>query len=207
MLQAFARLEAQFLREREPRVFVDAQGVRLSSGAIQREDELTAKALAESMLRDERLQLWDDVIVPTESEIDVDSRLHGAQPELAEPFDLTLSERVIGEVGQWRPVPKRKRLLQKRAGVLGIGRGECPSAIVYETLEAVRVHLTGRDLEDVPVRTRADDLVVRLASAELECLAQSREVHLNVLDGIRRRTLSPEDVDQPIDGNDLIPVQ
>jgi hypothetical protein len=159
------------------------------------------------MLRDERLQFGDDVIVATESEIDVDSRLHGLQPELAEPFDLTLSERVIGEVGQWRPVPKRKRLLQKRAGVLGIGRGECSPAVVDETLEAVRVHLTGRDLEDVPVSTRADDLVVRLASAELECLAQSREVHLNVLDGIRRRTLSPKDVDQPIDGNDLIPVQ
>ena len=86
-------------------------------------------------------------------------------------------------------------------------RSECPSAVVHKTLEAVRVHLTGRDLEDVPVRARADDLLLRLAPAELECLAQSREVHLNVLDGIRRRTLSPKDVDQPIDGNDLIPVQ
>jgi hypothetical protein len=99
LLQTFAWVEAQFLSQREPRVFVDAQGVRLSSGPIQREDELTAKPLAESMLRDERLQLGDDVIVATESEIDVDSRLHGAKPEFAEPFDLTVSERVIGEVG------------------------------------------------------------------------------------------------------------
>jgi len=99
LLQAFARLEAEFLGEREPRVFVDAQSVSLSSGAIQREHELPAKALAESMLRDERLQLGDDVIVATESEIDVDSRLHGTKPKLAEPFDLALSEGVIGEVG------------------------------------------------------------------------------------------------------------
>jgi hypothetical protein len=99
MLQACARLEAEFLGERQPRVFVDAQGVRLSPGAIQREHELPAKALAESMVRDERLQLGDDVIMTTESEIDIDSRLHGTKPQLAEPFDLTLSKRVIGEVG------------------------------------------------------------------------------------------------------------
>ena len=147
----------------------------------------------------------------TQRQVGLDPLLDGAEPKLAQPADLALGERVVGEVGKWFPAPERERLAQRCGRLLGLTRGERPPALLDEPLEAIDVQFARRDFEDVTVRTSADDFLPRRRSATrqrcVECLAQARDVDLNVLRGARRCLLSPHDVDQPIDGNHLVPLQ
>ena len=113
-LQSLARLEAQLLGEQAARLVVDTQRVGLSAGAIEREHQLPAKALAQWMLRNESLQLRSDVGVAAESQIGLEPLLHCAEPQLVQPADLALSERVVGEVGEGRPAPEGERLRERR---------------------------------------------------------------------------------------------
>jgi len=207
--QALARLETQLLGQHAPRLFVHAQRVRLSSGAIEREHQLAAQALPERVLRNETLQLGRDCIVAAERQIGVDPHLQGAELELFQPPDLDLGEGLVAEVGQRRSPPQSERLPQRRIRVIGVVARERAPSLLQETLEAIYVHLTGRDLEDVTVRARVDDVFSRLAYPRscFECLAQARDMHLNVLDRARGRPLTPQGVDQPIDRDDLVRVQ
>ena len=78
LLQALAGLEPELLGERAPSLVVEAQSVRLSAGAVQREHELTARPLPQRVLGDETLQLGNDVSVATESQLGIEPLLHGA---------------------------------------------------------------------------------------------------------------------------------
>jgi hypothetical protein len=71
---------------------------------------LLAQTLAERVSLNELLELWDDRVESTEDEVGRDSPLDRRELELFEPADLLLGERVVGEIGERRPTPKRERI-------------------------------------------------------------------------------------------------
>jgi len=77
--------------------------------AIERKHELCDEALTVRVLRGERLQLPDRLLVLTEGELGVEAHLVGAQPELLEPFGFGATGRREGDVRERRPPPQGKR--------------------------------------------------------------------------------------------------
>ena len=203
-LQALARLEPQLFGERAACLVVDPQRICFPTGAIQRQHELTAKALTQWVLHDKTAQLGSDVLVAAESQVGLQPLLQGGEPEHVQSRDLALGERVVREVCERLAAPERKRLPQRRLRLRRLAGGERPPALLDEALEAIDVELTRRDRQDVAVRPRLDETPRR---RRLERLTQTRNVDLHVLHGIRRRPLVPDGVDQPIHGDDLVPVQ
>ena len=139
-LELLARLQSQLLRELAAGLAVGVERLGLPAGAVEREHQLAAQALPQRMLGDERLELADQLGVAAAGQIGVDPLLERRQPQLLETGDLGLRERLVGEVGERRPAPKRERLAQLlRPPLSGVpsaprrraarsGRGRAPTA-------------------------------------------------------------------------------
>ena len=54
---------------------VGLQRLGLTAGTVEREHQLSPKPLSQRMLRDERLELGSDIVVPAEREVSVDALL------------------------------------------------------------------------------------------------------------------------------------
>ena len=145
MPERLARLEPELGGEVLPAVLVRLQRLRLATRAVQRQHELTAEALAERVALDERLELADQLVVPSEREVAVDPLLEGRQAELVEPGDLRLRERLVREVGEGRPAPERERVTEPVGCQLRIvARDRLPS-LLQQALERVGVERLGSD--------------------------------------------------------------
>ena len=77
------------------------------------------------MLRDELFHLAYELGMAPECEVGVDPSLEGREPQLLDPADRRLRERLVGEVGQRSAAPQRERLAQLsrghgRVGVVGL---------------------------------------------------------------------------------------
>ena len=100
LLERRARLDPELVDERAPRVLVHLERLGLPARPVEREHQLAAEPLAQRMLRDERLELADELGVAPELELGVDPLLERRQPQLLEPRDLRLRERLEREVGE-----------------------------------------------------------------------------------------------------------
>ena len=93
------------------------------------------------MLRDQPLELADELSAAAELEVGVDPLLERLQAQLLEPADLGLDEGLEGEVGerwaapQGQRLPEQLRPLFRRLG----------SCLGDEALEALEVELRGLD--------------------------------------------------------------
>ena len=103
--QPLARLDPQFVHERAPRVLVGAEGVGLAVAAVQREHQLRPQALAVRILGHEALEVADDLRVAAEREAGLGELLERRGPQVLQPGDLALRERLEGEVGERPAVP------------------------------------------------------------------------------------------------------
>ena len=110
--QRLARLDPELLDERPSSVLVDVERLRLTAATVEGEHELRAQPLLQWVLRDERLELRDEVDVPAERQVGVDPLDQRAQAKLLEPTDLVLGERLVGELCEWRAAPHRERFAQ-----------------------------------------------------------------------------------------------
>ena len=79
-LEALARLEPELLGEHTAALLVRVQRFGLTAGAVEREHELPARPLAERLLRDERLQLRDELVVSPKLEEGLDALLLRCEP-------------------------------------------------------------------------------------------------------------------------------
>ena len=111
-----ARIDAELLDERLARGAVGGERVGLPSRAVEREHELRARALAQRLGSDERLELRDELGVAAERKIGLDPLLERDRAELLEPRDLGLGERLVEEVGERRAAPERERLAERTLG-------------------------------------------------------------------------------------------
>ena len=113
-LQLRAGLDAELLDERPARVVVGRERLRLAAAAVERQHQLPAQPLAQRVRADERLELGDQLGVRAELEIGCDPLLEHAEPQILEPVDLGLRERLRLEVGERRAAPQVERLAEQR---------------------------------------------------------------------------------------------
>ncbi len=84
LVQRRARLDPELADEQLSRRRVHGQCVGLATRTVEREHELGTKALAERMFPDERVDLGDELRVPSQREIGVDALLENDQAKLLE---------------------------------------------------------------------------------------------------------------------------
>src|SRR5262245_39515909 len=145
------------------------------------------------MPRDERFELGNDLPVATEGEVRVDAILDRSQSHLREPGDLGLCERLVGELRERFTPPERKRLPELRARVNGV----CGARVLDQTLEMGQIELVRSNHDGVAGGTGDENLRTQM-------LTQPRNVDLESLGGRSGRVPSPELLDQPVCGDDLV---
>ena len=91
------------------------------------------------MLDGERGRVCDHGVVTAKLDLGLQPILERGQPELVQPGDLFLQERLEREVGKRRPAPERERVAQ-RGGSL---RRRKRPRVADEPLEAARVDRAG----------------------------------------------------------------
>ncbi len=155
-----------------------------------------AQALAQRLRAHERLDLRDELGVGAELEIGGDPFLEDAEPQILEPVDLALGERLRLEVGERRAAPQPECLTQESRLLVGLRRPGFPD----EPLETGQVELIRVELEHVAARPRQQ----QPGTEELPQLDDG------VLERGRRRprrVLAPQLVDQPLRRDGLVRAQ
>ena len=138
--------------------------------------------------------------MPAAGEIGIDPVLERREPQLLEPNDLRLGERLPGEVGERGPAPEGERRAQGLAGRRRVTHRERRSPFPAEPDELEQVD--SRRIDHEPVTGRR-----RLEGAVRQELPQLRDVDLDRVPGCVRGLLAPERIDQAIAGDDLVRLQ
>ena len=173
VLQRRARVDPELVGERAPERLVARERLGLAARAVEGEHLLRAKALAQRVTGDERLELTHHLGVATDREVGLDAPLERREPELLEASGLGVGER-LRELGQRRPAPQRQR-----------APDESEASTARPAVSAARPSATSRskrsrssslvgELERVPGRTRVEP---RLG----QHLAELRDVDLHHL--------------------------
>ena len=192
LLEAGSRLEPQLLAHRLARAPEHLERGGLPVAAVEGEHELPAQPLAGRVLGGERLELGHQRAVTAELEVGLDPILERGEPELVQPRDLGLRERLVADVLVRRPAPQLERLAEGRRRRLG--RLRAPAS--REALEPLEVELAGLQAQAIagpfghdPVRSQPP--------------AQRVHLDLERVRRARRRALAPQRVDQPVARGDL----
>src|SRR5262249_25496581 len=141
-------LDAEIVDEGRARRLERRERVRLPARAVEREHQLPAQTLAQRMLLDELIELWNELAITAEGEVRLDPSLECADAQLLQPRDRRLRERLVRQFGNRRPAPEAERLAEQRRGV----RGLRVLGLRQQLLEAVDVQLAPPDLEHVARR-------------------------------------------------------
>ena len=160
------------------------------------------------MCADQRLELADQRLVASRSEIGVDALLDSRHASRFKARDLGLCERIEGEVRKCRATPKRQSFEERLGCLLRSTCAKRPSAVFHEPLELVRVQLVRPNSEDV-ARTTCDKNLLRVAGhvPDVQRLSKLRDMDLDGLYGGRRWPIPPQLIDQPIDRDDFVSVE
>ena len=149
------------LDERAARVLVDAEGLRLASGAIQGKHQMGAQTLPGRMAIDKCLNLADDLGVAAGLEVRVDSLLDHRKPLLLQSRDLGLCERLEFEVGQRSAAPEIECFPHHGRALYGLG---CRAGSRDQVTKARQIDLVGCDRECVSGRLRHEHRPRRASS-------------------------------------------
>src|SRR5262249_41610971 len=133
-LQGSTGIQPELAVQELSRLAVDLERVRLPACAIEGEHQLTAQPLSQGMSGDKRLELAHQLGVAAQSQVRLDSLLERRDTQFLEPRDLVLSERVHGEVGQWRTAPQSECFEQRATRQPRTTGTECTSALLEEPL-------------------------------------------------------------------------
>ena len=149
------------------------------------------------MLPDERLQLGQRPGVPAQRQLPVEAQLERREPQLLEPGDRRLRERLVREVGNRRPAPQRERSLDELDCRLRVGAAERLRRLGRPPLEADEVQALGLDVQDVAGRAGLDLL-------RTEQLAELRNLPLNLRHRRHRWLPRVQVVGEPLDRDDPV---
>ena len=184
-------LDPELVDKRLARVTVGRERIRLPPGAVERQHELAAGTFAKRLRLRECLELGDQTRVAAEGKVRFDPLLEHDRPELLEPRDLGLRERLIDEICERRPSPEGERFAQCDLGGFRAAGLESISPVVRGSHEAMEVHALRGELERVARRASDDD--------RSERLSELRDVHLNGMRSGLGCLARPEGVDKAID--------
>ena len=142
------------------------------------------------MLLDQALELANELGVVRRVEVGLDPLFQRREAKLLEMSDMGLRERLEREVGERGAAPETQSLSQCSGpfGRVPASRG------VDQSPEPIEVELIRLDVHPVPGRFGLEDL-------RSECLPKLRDEVLQRRDGGSRRLLTPERVDEPVDGH------
>src|SRR5262249_17789821 len=166
---------------------------------VERSHQLAPQSLAQWVPLDQRLELPNEIAVPTEHEISLDSVLQTDDAKLLEPRSVEPRER-LRKLGQrWAPpqCERSAKVLRRRL------RPSCSEPLApagKQLFAAMEVELGASEFEGVSGRTRHH---VRCRHA----LSQLGDVDLHHLARRLGGGLAPEIVDQTGDRNDAIRVE
>ena len=160
---------------------------------------MKSQALAERLCGDQLLELSHQRVVPPEREIRIDPKLESRAPDLLQPCDRRLGERLVLEVRKRRTSPQRQRFVQALGRLGREPAGLQLPRLVHQLLEPMQVQVIALDSDDVARRPCRQHVPG-------ECLSKSRDVHAKRIGGALRRILAPELVDQPVRRDHLVRV-
>ena len=171
LLERRARVDAEAVDERAPRVLIHVERLGLAAGPIESEHEVGSQPFAERVPGDEAFELPDELGMTAEGEIGLDASFLCGQAKLLEPGDLSLCEGLVGEVRERGAAPEAERLVKQVGCPLGLVRRQRAAAFLDESLEPLEVELTRLELDGVPRRPGGD-------RSGPERLAKMRDVSL-----------------------------
>ena len=173
-------LEAQLLGQHAPAVPVDLQRLGLAPGAIQRQHQLRAQALAQRLARDGGLELGDQLGMAPARQVGLDAALQRDHPALQDAVDLHARLGRLGQLGQRRSAPHAQPGAELGGGALGVARRQRLASGLQAALEALEVQRPRLDPQPIapPVGLQRPVAAVRTQRA-----AQLRDV---VLQDLRR---------------------
>ena len=180
LAQLGPRLDPELVHERGPQLAECAQRVGLAPGTVERQEPLMPEPLAQRVVRGQRLELRDRLLVSAAGQQRIHLRLERAEAFLLQPRLLRAGELHAVDVGQRRPAPQRQRLVEDPNGSFRIPASQRVTSIGGELLESQSVELAGRDAQYIP--GRASLQAVSLPN-RAKGLAQLREPDLKVGSG------------------------
>ena len=198
LLQLGRRIESEFPRQPRPQLPVRAQRLGAPTGPTLREHQLPGEPLPQRVLSRQGQQFRDQFAGEPPSEVGIDACLDRLQPELVEPRDLLLCERLICELLVGVPAPQRQRLPQHRRGGLRIFGDEL-TTLHGQPLEQQRVDVVGWCFQHVARWPGQHERTFRARlPAGLERRTQVGDEHPHGVVPVRAGVVRPQLVDDPI---------
>ena len=128
---------------------VDVERLGLAPRSVEREHQLPAETLAQRMVPHESFELSQHGSVAAERELCVEALLERREPQLLEPRDRGLCERLVREIGERRPSPEPECTAEHVGGGLRIGGFERLGRVLRSALEAVEIEVSRLDVKDI----------------------------------------------------------
>ena len=197
-------LDADLVDEVAPVILVRAQRLDLTPGAVERKHELRSRALPKRMRVDGSFELADKFLVASERELRIDAVLDRGDAQFLETGGLGAGEVVVRELRERGTSPESQRRVEscdRRRYSAPVRLGACREQPV---LEARRVVLLRPDEQHVAGRAGDEQAVGSLVGLH----EQAQPVDELLQRGLRghRRAVTPQEVDEPVRGNDRVGV-
>jgi hypothetical protein len=168
---------------------VDSQRLRLPPATVERDHQLLVKPLPHGVRGGKHFQFTDQIPVVAKRETGFDPE--GTGPQLLQPRDRCLRERLIADISQRRTAPKRQRLAKIRRRPARRAGLERATALPGKALETARVDTLPGGLQNVGTGAGQQH---RATGRRFECLPEPGDVHLQRVLGTPRRALAPQPV-------------
>ena len=193
-LQLDAGIEAELVEQVCAGLTLGLQGVDLTAGPIEGDDELGPKSFAHRMTGHQLDEVCNDVGMVAGRQLAVDEALVRGQLQLLQAGDRVPGEPVVLEVRQRRAAPETDCGTKSIAGGGVVAFRRRRATLGDESLEAAGVDHVGIDEQDVPRAVPADDV-------SPEDPAEVRDERLQSVRRVRRLIGAPQLLDQPVVGH------
>jgi hypothetical protein len=168
---------------------------------------LGADPLAPGVLGREALELGDDVRVPAEDDVSVDSIFERCDPQLLETGDVRLEGALEAEVRQRWTTPEGEGVAQAERGLIGTPGIRGGSRLSHRLLEPMQVELSVLQPQLIARWAGTENPTLAASATRLEQVAELGDMHLKRLSGRLGWARAPKRVDQLIARDNLVCVQ
>lgn len=114
-------------------------------------------ALSQRVHRDERFDLADELAVPTEPQVRLDSLLEAGEPHLLEPPDLDLRPVLVDEVCEGRSAKESERFGECPRRCVRVSPVQCFASAPQTRLQPEEVEVVVTCRKSISSRLRNDD--------------------------------------------------
>ena len=201
-LEFLARPEAEIVFEGAPRPLVDLECLYVPTRPIQRHHELRDEALAIRRLLDQPPQLSHELPVAAKGKFRVDADLECPRAKLVQAVGVRAAVQVQRDPGEYRAVPEAECLFRDGCGTRMVTGGQSLRRLVYEVVEELRVENGPTEVDPVAAAPSFEGNPVGGESP-----AESGHVRLQAVRCGSREVISPDLIEQALDGHHLVPAE